>query len=42
MSEIIDFRVTLPPREYADPTGDGDERFSDRELPRQLQPHLHA
>ena len=29
MSEIIDFRVTLPPREYADPSGDGNERFSD-------------
>ena len=29
MSEIIDFRVTLPPREYSDPSGDGDERFSD-------------
>ena len=31
MPEIIDFRVTLPPREYADPSGDGDERFSDRD-----------
>ncbi len=29
MPEIIDFRVTLPPREYSDPSGDGDERFSD-------------
>ena len=29
MPEIIDFRITLPPREYADPSGDGDERFSD-------------
>ena len=29
MSEIIDFRVTLLPREYADPSGDGNERFSD-------------
>ena len=31
MPEIIDFRVTLPPREYADPSGDGDERFSERD-----------
>ncbi|MYD17957.1 MAG: amidohydrolase [Chloroflexi bacterium] len=29
MPEIIDFRITLPPREYADPSGEGDQRFSD-------------
>jgi len=29
MPETIDFRVTLPPPEYADPSGDGDKRFSD-------------
>lgn len=29
MPEIIDFRVTLPPREWIDPTGDGGERFGD-------------
>ena len=31
MPEIIDFRVTLPAREWTDPSADGDERFSDRE-----------
>ena len=31
MPEIIDFRVTLPAREWTDPSSDGDERFSDRE-----------
>ena len=31
MSEIIDFRVTLPAREWTDPSADGDERFSDRD-----------
>ena len=29
MPEIIDFRVTLPPREWIDPAGDGDNRFGD-------------
>ena len=29
MPEIIDFRVTLPPREWIDPSRDGDQRFGD-------------